>query len=114
MAGKTGRWDVCCEKGVIKNLTVHDPTKCDQDPGTRFLCPSLCSPHIHIDKAFLLSHPKYADLEIEKGDFAEAMKLTSRSLFLLFSGCSSYFSCSSQAKPSQDFHKTIFLSVAGL
>ncbi|KAI9746090.1 MAG: hypothetical protein M1818_000771 [Claussenomyces sp. TS43310] len=29
-------------------------------------------------KCFLLSHPKYADLEIEKGDFAEALELTGK------------------------------------
>ncbi|KAK4626640.1 Cytosine deaminase [Fulvia fulva] len=40
------------------------------------LAPSLCHPHIHLDKAFLLSHPKYAHLNIEKGDFQEAMTLT--------------------------------------
>lgn len=41
------------------------------------LLPSLCHPHIHLDKCFLLSHPKYVDLEIMKGDFAEALELTS-------------------------------------
>ncbi|KAI7543452.1 Metallo-dependent hydrolase [Hortaea werneckii] len=38
--------------------------------------PSLCHPHIHLDKAFLLSHPKYAHLQLQRGDFAEAMELT--------------------------------------
>ena len=41
------------------------------------LAPSLCHPHVHLDKAFLLSHPKYSHLQIEKGTFAEAMGLTS-------------------------------------
>lgn len=45
--------------------------------GSRVLLPSLCHPHIHLDKCFLLSHPKYVDLEIVKGDFAEALGLTS-------------------------------------
>jgi hypothetical protein len=31
-----------------------------------------------LDKCFLLSHPKYADLNIKDGDFAEAMMLTSK------------------------------------
>ena len=44
----------------------------------RLLAPSLCHPHIHLDKAFLLSHPKYSDLSITQGDFAEAMNLTSQ------------------------------------
>jgi cytosine/adenosine deaminase-related metal-dependent hydrolase len=89
MAGKpqNSRWDVCCKKGVIQSLTEHVTSESDSDLGTQFLCPSLCHPHIHLDKAFLLSHPKYADLEIEKGDFAEAMKLTSRSIFSFMSCC---------------------------
>lgn len=41
-----------------------------------FVAPALCHPHIHIDKAFLLSSPLYADLAIETGTFDEAMKLT--------------------------------------
>lgn len=72
------RWDVCCRNGVIASLQEHKSVPSDQETGTRFLCPSLCHPHIHVDKCFLLGHPKYADLEIEQGDFAEAMKLTSR------------------------------------
>ncbi|KEQ95514.1 hypothetical protein AUEXF2481DRAFT_58586, partial [Aureobasidium subglaciale EXF-2481] len=42
------------------------------------LAPALCHPHIHIDKAYLLSYPKYAHLQIEEGSFDEAMKLTSK------------------------------------
>jgi hypothetical protein len=80
MAGKppNSRWDVCCKNGVIASLEEHKPLRADEESGIRFLSPSLCHPHIHLDKCFLLFHPKYADLEIEKGDFAEAMKLTSR------------------------------------
>jgi hypothetical protein len=78
-AGKppNSRWDVCCKSGVIASLEEHKPLLPDPESGIRFLSPSLCHPHIHLDKCFLLSHPKYADLQIEKGDFAEAMKLTS-------------------------------------
>jgi cytosine/adenosine deaminase-related metal-dependent hydrolase len=42
------------------------------------LGPSLCHPHVHLDKAFLLPHPKYAHLQVEKGDFQEAMDLTGK------------------------------------
>jgi len=42
------------------------------------VAPSLCHPHVHLDKAFLLSHPKYSHLQIEKGTFDEAMNLTSQ------------------------------------
>lgn len=40
--------------------------------------PSLCHPHIHLDKPFLLSHPKYSDLQLTRGDFSEAMELTGK------------------------------------
>ena len=42
------------------------------------VAPSFCHPHVHLDKAFLLSHPKYSHLQIEKGTFDEAMDLTSQ------------------------------------
>ncbi|TKA81528.1 hypothetical protein B0A55_02984 [Friedmanniomyces simplex] len=42
------------------------------------LTPSLCHPHIHLDKAYLLSHPKYSHLLMERGGFAEAMELTGK------------------------------------
>lgn len=48
------------------------------DGNSSFLLPSLCHPHVHLDKCFILSHPKYDDLEIVKGDFAEALDLTSK------------------------------------
>lgn len=79
VAGKPEKtqWDIRCEHGVIKSMKEHDASQSGHASGG-LLIPSLCHPHIHIDKAFILSHPKYADLEIEKGDFAEAMRLTSR------------------------------------
>jgi len=33
---------------------------------------------VHLDKCFLLQHPKYSDLTIEKGEFSEAMELGAR------------------------------------
>ncbi|RDW88151.1 hypothetical protein BP6252_00183 [Coleophoma cylindrospora] len=77
IAGKPdqSRWNIYCENGLVTTLTEHESTNASQaDP--RLLCPSLCHPHIHLDKCFLLSHPKYADLEIQKGDFQEALSLT--------------------------------------
>lgn len=50
------------------------PTCLDADG--RLLAPSLCHPHVHLDKAFILGHPKYRDFQVEKGTFAEAMELT--------------------------------------
>lgn len=84
MAGKpeNSRWDVCCRKGVIESLEEHTSSNSDPDKDVQFLCPSLCHPHIHLDKCFLLSHPKYADLGIKEGDFAEALSLTGGSIFV--------------------------------
>jgi len=48
------------------------------DATNHFIAPSLCHAHIHLDKCFLLSDYKFADLEIVRGDFAEAMELTSK------------------------------------
>lgn len=47
------------------------------DATNHLIAPSLCHAHIHLDKCFLLSDPKFSDLEIIEGDFPEAMKLTS-------------------------------------
>jgi cytosine/adenosine deaminase-related metal-dependent hydrolase len=79
LAGKPtdSRWDISCKDGSIDSITEYAPSSPAQNSSCRFLAPSLCHPHIHLDKCFLLSHPKYADLKIKKGDFAEAMKLTS-------------------------------------
>jgi hypothetical protein len=90
MSGKpeNSRWLVCCKNGRIDSINRHVPLGIDQEDDGRFLTPSLCHPHIHLDKCFLLSHPKYADLEIQKGDFAEAIKLTSR-YFALSLSCQS-------------------------
>ncbi|KAL8735693.1 MAG: hypothetical protein Q9181_002735 [Wetmoreana brouardii] len=79
------RWDVSIRDNRVASITSHKPQ--DTIPTSKphildgrdsFLAPSLCHPHIHLDKCFLLNDPKYADLSIEKGDFAEAMSLTSQ------------------------------------
>ncbi|KAF2722000.1 Metallo-dependent hydrolase [Polychaeton citri CBS 116435] len=48
------------------------------DANSALLTPSLCHPHLHLDKAFLLSHPKHSHLQLQRGDFKEAMDLTSQ------------------------------------
>lgn len=74
--------DVNCLTGSIRSITSADNSTSDsaKQKDYRLIVPGLCHPHIHLDKCFLLSHPKYADLEINDGDFSEAMKLTSVSL----------------------------------
>ncbi|EME83017.1 uncharacterized protein MYCFIDRAFT_36156 [Pseudocercospora fijiensis CIRAD86] len=76
------RSDLIINDGVLERIG-----ECGQIDGhhasivngySALLAPSLCHPHVHIDKAYLLSHPKYAHLQIEQGDFKEAMKLTGK------------------------------------
>ncbi|KAL8666963.1 MAG: hypothetical protein Q9168_007368 [Polycauliona sp. 1 TL-2023] len=81
--GKT--WDVSIEGGTISSIELHDHQSHGKISSSQalngnggFLLPSLCHPHIHLDKCFLLSDPKYSDLSIQKGDFAEALSLTSK------------------------------------
>ncbi|KAL8682396.1 MAG: hypothetical protein Q9186_001517 [Xanthomendoza sp. 1 TL-2023] len=77
-------WDISIKDDTIASIDPHRPESITPslDPSildghNAFLCPSLCHPHIHLDKCFLLSDPKYADLPIQQGDFAEALSLTS-------------------------------------
>lgn len=80
VAGRSinSHWDICCKNGFITSIEETKLTTIKGSCGG-FLIPSLCHPHIHLDKCFLLSHPKYDDLEMQTGDFVEALSLTSRS-----------------------------------
>ncbi|PVH98858.1 cytosine deaminase protein-like protein [Periconia macrospinosa] len=78
-------WDVAIADGRIASIDPHDANPADQqgysdtlDGDNRLLAPSLCHAHIHLDKCFLLQDPKYGDLQIEKGDFQEAMDMTGK------------------------------------
>ncbi len=87
-------WDVKISAGEIISVMPHydHPTKRLEGLSTHYsptetslsntrgrcLAPSLCHPHIHLDKCFLLFDPKYSDLEIVQGDFSEAMALTAK------------------------------------
>ncbi|KAL8777521.1 MAG: hypothetical protein Q9213_007826 [Squamulea squamosa] len=78
-------WDISLSNDTITSIDTHTSQSnvpianqevLNGDKG--FLLPSLCHPHIHLDKCFLLSDPKYSDLSIQRGDFAEALSLTSQ------------------------------------
>lgn len=78
-------WDISINSGRVKSIDEHNRSaltaphvSASLDAREQFLAPSLCHPHIHLDKCFLLSDPKYTDLEIVKGDFGEAMELTKK------------------------------------
>ncbi|KAH7083368.1 cytosine deaminase protein-like protein [Paraphoma chrysanthemicola] len=74
-------WDVMIDEGLIASINAHD-SKIDTsasdvlDGASRLIAPSLCHAHIHLDKCFLLQDPKYSDLQIQSGDFKEAMEMT--------------------------------------
>jgi hypothetical protein len=78
-------WDIHLKSGRIRGIEPHDFNGGSQAhvPGVmeaegRLIAPSLCHAHIHLDKCFLLQDPRFSDLQIVKGDFKEAMELTSR------------------------------------
>ncbi|MCJ1364330.1 hypothetical protein MMC16_003440 [Acarospora aff. strigata] len=78
-------WDVSIASGKVNSINEHNSWTISEqhlpdtlDAREQFLAPSLCHPHIHLDKCFLLSDPKYADLKIVKGGFSEAMELTNK------------------------------------
>ena len=80
------RWDVSVSRGQISNIQPHvaerdgsgDASTHTLNANGALLAPSLCHPHIHLDKAYLLQHPKYAHLQVSQGDFKEAMELTTK------------------------------------
>ena len=65
---------------IVPHLTDIGPNidKSTLNATNCLIAPSLCHAHIHLDKCFLLSDPKFADLEIVKGDFTEAMEITAK------------------------------------
>lgn len=77
---KDSKYDIEINDGKIIDIREAHNDKLDGATlaAAHLLAPSLCHPHVHLDKAFLLSHPKYAHLQIEKGTFPEAMELTSK------------------------------------
>ena len=77
--------DITIVNQHITNISPHDasrfplhtslpPNSLDARNGG-IITPTLCHAHMHLDKAFLTSHPKYADLALEQGGFEEAMDL---------------------------------------
>jgi cytosine/adenosine deaminase-related metal-dependent hydrolase len=75
------QWDITIQDGKISSVDPHDETLASNASDTliannRLIAPSLCHAHVHLDKCFLLQDPKYGDLQIESGDFKEAMEMT--------------------------------------
>jgi hypothetical protein len=78
-------WDIHITDGKISSIDPHNFNGPNHihDQGILnahgcLVAPSLCHAHIHLDKCFLLQDPKFSDLEIIRGDFQEAMTLTTK------------------------------------
>ncbi|KAF4964306.1 hypothetical protein FSARC_7751 [Fusarium sarcochroum] len=77
------QWDIRIEGGVVVSMTPSSTTSTSRLPS--ILLPSLCHPHIHLDKPYLLTcnhstssnHPDYSDLAPQSGSFNEALTNTS-------------------------------------
>ncbi len=79
------QFDVTLNGSIITNISPHVenciegiPRPDTIDARGCLVGPSLCHAHVHLDKCFLLNDPKYSDLEIVEGNFAEALRLTSQ------------------------------------
>lgn len=86
LPGNTHPSDITIDGNKITSIRPHDASRQGTPPDARtvyspssaLLAPSLCHPHIHLDKPYLLSHPRFASSQtLKEGTFAEAMSLTS-------------------------------------
>ncbi|KAJ8125222.1 hypothetical protein O1611_g8417 [Lasiodiplodia mahajangana] len=78
-------WDIELQDGCVHSIR---PSDADANPETppQLLLPPLCHPHVHLDKAYVLTcnnraspeHPDYSDLCPSSGSFDEALINTSR------------------------------------
>lgn len=75
----TARWDLEITDSKVTSRIPSSATSCPS-----LLLPTLCHPHIHLDKPYILtcnwppseSHPDYSDLMPQSGAFAEALANT--------------------------------------
>ncbi|KAH6952898.1 hypothetical protein DER45DRAFT_574538 [Fusarium avenaceum] len=75
------RWDIQIQDGMVVSMKPSN----DSTLQPSILLPSLCHPHIHLDKPYLLTcnhalspnHPDYSDLAPKTGSFGEALTNTS-------------------------------------
>jgi cytosine/adenosine deaminase-related metal-dependent hydrolase len=85
LPGTTHASDLSITSSKITSIQHHNPSSKPSSntllhsPSSTLIAPSLCHPHIHLDKPYLLSHPRFAASQtIQEGTFAEAMTLTSQ------------------------------------
>ncbi|KAI1428904.1 Metallo-dependent hydrolase [Xylaria sp. FL1777] len=77
------RWDIELHDGHVQSIR---PSRSSSDIPPQLLLPPLCHPHVHLDKAYILTcnnqassrHPDYSDLCPTSGSFHEALAKTSQ------------------------------------
>ncbi|EPE07719.1 zinc metallopeptidase [Ophiostoma piceae UAMH 11346] len=86
-------WDIELVDGIIKSIELAEQTSGSCGVGepsadaiaSQLFLPTLCHPHLHLDKAYLLTgccgeagdeFPSYADLLPQTGSFPEALQTT--------------------------------------
>ncbi|KAI0153329.1 hypothetical protein GGR57DRAFT_492414 [Xylariaceae sp. FL1272] len=82
--GAATTWDIELKGGRVESAR---PSGANQDMPSHLLLPPLCHPHLHLDKAYILTcnhaassadYPDYSDLSLKSGSFDEALTNTSR------------------------------------
>ena len=69
----------CTETGCITSASPRAGAISNLSLGTPPLAlPSLCHPHIHLDKPYLLTHPHTEHLQPDRDTFKDAMETTSK------------------------------------
>lgn len=81
--GTKNRFDVEINDSTNKIVSIRESSNSNSPPSR--VVPTLCHPHIHLDKPFLLTAhndepdlPDYSDLAPQEGTFAEALSNTSK------------------------------------
>ncbi|KAI0467236.1 hypothetical protein F4859DRAFT_271055 [Xylaria cf. heliscus] len=82
-AHAAARCDIDVQDGFVQSMR---PSEASSETPPQLLLPPLCHPHIHLDKAYILTcnnpsspqHPDYSDLCPVSGSFHEALASTSR------------------------------------
>ena len=83
LPGTNSPSDVTVTSNKVISIQPHDSSSQSSSAihsqSAALLAPSLCHPHIHLDKPYLISHPRFRDSQtLKDGTFTEAMSLTSK------------------------------------
>ena len=73
-------WDIILKGNTVTSIIPHVNATATAEAAHPLLLPSLCHPHLHLDKAFLLSSnpDRYGDLVPTAGTFKEALENTAK------------------------------------